>query len=120
MDAPRESMRLVQKITGCRAVRRAMNDGHGPAGHVWQDPIGDALVVSSELNLRCSVVRVDHSVGCEIRTPTTIGDESPDAGARRLVCLAGAAGVRTRGLSPRVDLAAMRSPERPPASVAES
>jgi hypothetical protein len=41
-----------------------MNDGHGPAGHVWQDPIGDALVVSSELNLRCSVVRGDHSVGC--------------------------------------------------------
>ena len=42
------------------------------------------------------------------------GCRSPPVGS-----LAGAAGVRTRGLSPRVDLAAMRSPERPPASVAD-
>ncbi len=29
LDAPRESMRLVQKITRCRDARRAMNDGQG-------------------------------------------------------------------------------------------
>lgn len=44
-----------------------MNQGQGPAGHVWHDPIGDALVVSSELDLRDSEVWVNHSVG--VRDP---------------------------------------------------
>ena len=39
-----------------------MNECQGSAGDVRNDPIGDALKISSKLNLRYLQVRVDHAV----------------------------------------------------------
>src|SRR5688572_3288443 len=65
--------RVLQKIARCGEARRAMHQRQRPAGYVRNDPIGDALEVSSELYLRSSEVGVDHSV--------RVGD--PNAGDRR-------------------------------------
>jgi hypothetical protein len=46
-----------------RDSRWAMDERQGSAGDMRNDPLGDALKISSKLNLRYFQVWVDHSVG---------------------------------------------------------
>src|SRR5262245_8035713 len=78
-----------------------MHQRQRPCGHVRNDPIGGALVVAGELDLRNPEVRVNQPIRCGMRTPTTVAFESLAAGARRLGCLARETGLRILRASPR-------------------
>ena len=61
-----------------------MDKRQRPALHVWLNPLANALVVTSELNLRYSEVRIDHTV--------RMGD--PDHLAAKTVLAAGDPSMR--------------------------
>jgi hypothetical protein len=54
---------VFQEMAWRRDSRWAMDERQGSAGDMRNDPLGDALKISSKLNLRYFQVWVDHSVG---------------------------------------------------------
>ena len=79
-----------RKLARRHDARRAMNQCQRSASHVGNNPLGDALVVSSELNLRNPQVGVDYSVG--------VRDSNSDDGRGRIAaCRRAPAGVLGSG-----------------------